>query len=76
MDGVWVNTNQDLPYDYEDFSLDLDGLHAKYNPTGDGGEHSYYTRAGWREAVEQDATLAGYWDWVLGMIAQDDEDYP
>lgn len=38
-------------------------LDAEFNEDGD-GEHPEYTRAMWREAVADESTLFGYWEWV------------
>ena len=57
---IKVSTAPELPYDFEDFGMTEQELHDKHNPTGDGGEHPHYTREEWVNAVNQDATLAGY----------------
>jgi len=38
-------------------------LDAEFNENGD-GEHPDYPRAMWREAVADESTLLGYWQWV------------
>ncbi|PMV89753.1 MULTISPECIES: hypothetical protein [unclassified Pseudomonas] len=43
-------------------------LDEKYNPDG-GGEHPDYTRSDWREAVAQEYTLSGYWEWVAHTLS-------
>ena len=50
-----------------DEDLSAEELDAKYNPDGD-GEHPIYTRSDWREAVEHQFTITGYWAWVEHMI--------
>jgi len=50
-----------------DFGLTADQLDAKYNPAGN-GEHPDYPREAWREEVAADATLLGYWLWVVHQI--------
>lgn len=53
-DNSWID---------EDKRLSADSLDAKYNPDGD-GEHPYFTRWDWCQAVAQRSTLSGYWRWV------------
>jgi hypothetical protein len=55
-----------LPYDYEDFGMDIPELQAKYAE-----EHPEYTRAAFANSKDD----SDYWTWVLKGIAQDDEDY-
>ncbi|VVP30160.1 hypothetical protein [Pseudomonas fluorescens] len=43
-------------------------LDEKYNAAG-GGEHPVYTRSDWREAVAQEYTLSGYWEWVAHTLS-------
>ena len=52
----------------EDLGCPGSQLDDKYNPEGD-GEHPVITRAEWREAVAQQHTVSGYWDWVGHEIA-------
>jgi hypothetical protein len=69
---ISVNTTPDLPYDYEDFGLDVEGLQEKYVS----GQHPEYTLAMWKLAEEtEDTPYNGYWDYVLAKIAKDDEAY-
>ena len=42
-------------------------LESVYNPNGD-GEYPAYTRQEWREAVANQSTLLGYWQWVYEML--------
>lgn len=56
-----------LPFDEEDLQLLPPQLDCKYNPDGD-GQHPFFTRANWREAVANDDTISGYWDWVYNEI--------
>ena len=44
-------------------------LDCKYNLEGD-GEHPHFQRKGWREAVANEDTLLGYWEWVSREIWQ------
>ncbi|HGA2320469.1 TPA: hypothetical protein ACIRVE_005085 [Pseudomonas putida] len=46
-----------------DDGLTAEQLDDKYNADGD-GEHPEFTRADWREAVQLESTLTGYWQWV------------
>ncbi len=73
---IKVSTAPELPYDFEDFGMTEQELHDKHNPTGDGGEHPHYTREEWVNAVNQDATLAGYWAWVYGEVQRDNDEFP
>lgn len=50
-----------------DGNLTAEQLDDKYNPEGD-GEHPEFTRANWREAVEEETTISGYWRWVEWQI--------
>ena len=50
-----------------DNQLSADELDAKYSPRGY-GEHPSYSRWDWRQAVAQEATISGYWAWVVQMI--------
>jgi hypothetical protein len=54
----------------EDLGLPGGALDDKYNPEGD-GEHPVVTRQEWREAVAQQETVSGYWDWTAHKIAED-----
>jgi hypothetical protein len=51
-----------------DSELTPSELDEKYNPAG-GGEHPDHTRSEWREAVAQDLTLSGYWEWVAHTLS-------
>jgi hypothetical protein len=55
-----------LPYDFEDFGLNLTELQDKYAAEQ---EHPEYTNQRW--GVE--APTKPYWDWVMDHIAEDDE---
>lgn len=52
----------------EDLACPGSQLDDKYNPDGD-GEHPVISRAEWREAVAQQYTVSGYWDWCAHEIA-------
>ena len=47
----------------KDYGLTEEQLDHKYNLDGD-GQHPGYTRWDWRQAVAQQSTVVGYWDWV------------
>lgn len=51
----------------EDSKLSAQQLDDKYNSEGD-GEHPLYPRSTWREAVEKQETISGYWDWVVHQL--------
>jgi len=54
----WIN---------EDKRLSADTVDAKYNPEGD-GEHPYFTRWDWKQAVASESTLSGYWEWIVHRL--------
>jgi len=56
-----------LPYDFEDFGMDIDELKAKYAAEQ---EHPEYTNVRWG----REAPTTPYWDWVMTCIAQDDDE--
>lgn len=51
----------------EDLGLPGGALDDKYNPEGD-GEHPVISRQEWRDAVAQQDTISGYWDWLTSQI--------
>lgn len=53
----------------EDVELTAEQLDDKYNPEG-GGEHPMHTRRMWMDAVANEDTISGYWNWVESEIAQ------
>lgn len=55
----------------EDEGLSAEELDHKYNPDG-GGEHPKFTREDWRDAVANDETILGYWDWLEEQIREED----
>ncbi|WP_027589501.1 hypothetical protein [Pseudomonas sp. RL] len=55
------------PFDQEDLGLSPGQLDDKYNPEG-GGEHPYFTRQDWHNAVATGRTMSGYWDWLYREI--------
>lgn len=57
----------------EDKYLTAEQLDDKYNPDGD-GEHPCFKRRDWRDAVDQEDTLMGYWDWVVMKLEGYDYD--
>ena len=56
-----------LPYDFEDFGLNLTELQDKYATEQ---EHPEYTNGRWG----REAPTTPYWDWVMACIAKDDDD--
>lgn len=57
----------------EDQGLTAEQLDSKYNPDG-GGEHPKHTREDWRNAVANDDTILGYWDWLEEQIQEECEE--
>lgn len=55
MQGARVNTDVDLPYDYEDFGMDAEELKEKYE-TEDNGEHPEFTIEQWRSGAASDSS--------------------
>jgi hypothetical protein len=53
----------------EDCGLPGAALDDKYNPEGD-GEHPVISRGTWRDAVAQQETISGYWDWTAHRVAE------
>lgn len=45
-------------------------LEDAYSPDGD-GEYPAYTRRDWRSAVNQQATILGYWEWVAQTLDEE-----
>lgn len=58
----------DLNLARADRLLAPDELSEKY----DGTEHPQHVRWMWREAVVNDATLRGYWDWVSAQLEEEE----
>lgn len=56
----------------DDAALSVEQLDCKYNPDGD-GEHPKFTRDLWREAVGEENTSSGYWDWVKHALVTEAE---
>ena len=50
-------------------------LDAEFNPDGD-VEHPVITRSMWRQAVRQEETLLGYWQWVEAQLWEQGDDAP
>lgn len=63
------------PNVFGDVSLSPEQLDDKYNPDGD-GEHPRFTREAWRQAVVQEETLRGYWDWVAVQVWETATEFP
>lgn len=66
-----VDEFKGFPYDMEDIGLNAVELQAKYAA----GEHDFHSRADWNAAVAGSDSKLDYWDWLLTMIAIDDENY-
>lgn len=54
----------------EGAGLSAEQLDDFYNPDGD-GEHPQVTRAMWREAVAQEETVSGYWQWLAHQLTME-----
>lgn len=67
-----------ITYDIADFGLEAVDLQAKYLAYSK--EHPEYTEAKWQKLLSQhpeaEEQFRGYWDWVVMMIAADNEDMP
>jgi hypothetical protein len=61
----YTNLTEIIPAD--DYQRSADQLDEHYNPEG-GGEHPVFSRADWRDAVANEDTLSGYWEWVEHML--------
>lgn len=62
-----TRTHVELPYDFEDFGLNLTELQDKYAAEK---EHPEYTNGRWG----REAPTTPYWDWVMACIAKDDDE--
>lgn len=65
---VHVDTSHNLPYDYEDFGMDLDELKAKYVAEQ---EHPEYTNAQWATQAHDQP----YWEWVAAKVRADRDEF-
>ena len=45
-------------------------LDAMFNPDG-GGEHPGFPREEWRQAVANEDTISGYWEWVRHQLIEE-----
>jgi len=63
---------RDNSIDYGTTAEDLSNAYA--GPNGTWGEHPYYTRADWRQEVENDDTILGYWAWVEARLVEEECD--
>lgn len=59
--------NNPVPLWKIDQWLSAEDLDNKYNPEGD-GEHPTFPRSHWREAVANEGTVSGYWQWCKHML--------
>lgn len=75
-EGEQNMARHDISYDFEDFGKDQLHLEEKYGAAG----HPEYTLEQWRDEQSLHPDVAsqynGYYDWVAGQIAKDDEDIP
>ena len=62
-----------MSWNIKDYHLTAEQLDDRYNPDGD-GQHRTYTRSLWVRAVNMDATLSGYWDWVHYQLTLEREE--
>lgn len=51
--------------------LSSEEIEKLLSPAG-GEEHVYFTRVAWRNAVINDDTIAGYWDWVCTELESEE----
>ena len=90
LNGVWddpdlmsfgeltYNPKDDIA-DFVDQTLDiLDDPESQKlaNIYGWWGQHPKYPRADWGSECFDNNTTLGYWEWVVGRIDDEDEDYP
>lgn len=59
--------NNPVPLWKIDQWLSAEDLDNKYNPEGC-GEHPTFPRSHWREAVANEGTVSGYWQWCKHML--------
>lgn len=52
----------------EDLELDAGELQNKYADDHSWGHHPVFTRESWREAVANEETIQGYWEWVSSQM--------
>jgi hypothetical protein len=52
--------------------LTAEELCQKYSTERDNGEHPQYRRTDWRQAVDMEQTLRGYWQWVEAQLEEED----
>lgn len=57
---------------HRDIGKSGEQLDDEYNPDGD-GEHPTLPRADWREAVANEDTISGYWDWVAYKLSEENQ---
>ncbi|QYY33702.1 hypothetical protein K2O51_31140 (plasmid) [Cupriavidus pinatubonensis] len=58
-----------MPKQLEGAGLSAEQLDDLYNPDGD-GEHPQITRSMWRDAVAQQDTASGYWQWLAHKLQE------
>lgn len=55
---------------HPDAGATAEQLDCEYNEDGD-GEHPDFPLCDWRWAVAENATLLGYWDWVVHKLNEE-----
>lgn len=53
----------------DDYLLSAEQLDCRFNPEGD-GEYPTFSRAAWRQEVNDESTVSGYWDWVSHRLIE------
>lgn len=69
MDEIYAEIFPEEEMVDDDLYLSPDQLDDKYNWDGD-GEHPKIPRSAWREAVAQNDTISGYWEWVSHKLKE------
>lgn len=71
--GLAIALRRASPYDLSDFRCSPHELQRKY--VSGHGEHPHFSRAQWRQAVNDGRSELGYWQWVFEQVQADDETY-
>ena len=68
-DAGSVDKVSDVPMyvEGEDAGLSAEDLDYKYNRNGE-GEHPKFSRSAWRNAVANEDTTSGYWQWAADQL--------
>lgn len=67
-----VDTLEDEPRDKDLGRLELEDKYSEKDG-GTWGHHPVYHRYQWKQDVEEDNTVCGYWDWVYNKVQNEDE---